>query len=274
MKINYVPYDPRDEAHSIDSPREQVSSNTGARPKSNIDYVPHVPADLERLTDNSGRLERTEVIQLPSVVVTRPDSSQMDVVYSKTIDSKHFMQSESVSQSVSSVSKTSTSHIQSTIQEMSTTKSANDGEVEAYLREVTQAVDKISSIRDRVAAIPSYDEPVKQTEAIEQEVALMEPDVATVISRGDTLTLTTHMVDVPRANTIRIAVNDLRKHWTELKTTTENLQPAAPPMKRKLQQESTEDLQSKLKTRSLGRSSKPSRKTFKSLSCIDFCKAQ
>ncbi|CAL4069884.1 unnamed protein product, partial [Meganyctiphanes norvegica] len=142
---------------------------------------------------------------------TNTENSQME-----EIDKK---ESASISHSV----KTSSSHMHSAVQETSTSKSANDDEVESYLREVTEAVDQISSIRDRVAAIPSYDDPVKQTEAIEQEVALMEPDVATVISRGDTLTLTTHMVDVPRANTIRIAVNDLRKHWTELKTTTEDI---------------------------------------------------
>lgn len=50
---------------------------------------------------------------------------------------------------------------------------------------------------------------------------MLEPDVATVISRGDTLTLTTHMVDVPRANTIRTAVHDLRTHWSSLKGETE-----------------------------------------------------
>merc|ERR1712008_243092 len=95
-QINYVPYDPRDAPHSIDSPKKQVSSNTGARQKTSIGYVPHVPADLERMTENTGRLEKNEVFQLPSVVVTRPDSSQMDVVYSKTIDSKHFVSNHGV----------------------------------------------------------------------------------------------------------------------------------------------------------------------------------
>lgn len=52
-------------------------------------------------------------------------------------------------------------------------------------------------------------------------MATLEPDVATVISRGDTLTLTTHMVDVPRANNIRVAVRDLRQQWASLKTLTE-----------------------------------------------------
>lgn len=58
-------------------------------------------------------------------------------------------------------------------------------------------------------------------QSVEQEVATLEPDVATVISRGDTLTLTTHMVDVPRANNIRVAVRDLRQQWASLKTLTE-----------------------------------------------------
>lgn len=46
----------------------------------------------------------------------------------------------------------------------------------------------------------------------------LEPDVATVISRGDTLTLETHTTDIQRAHNIRLAVNDLRAQWGGLKT--------------------------------------------------------
>ncbi|KAK8748070.1 hypothetical protein OTU49_016299, partial [Cherax quadricarinatus] len=98
-----------------------------------------------------------------------------------------------------------------------------DDEVDAFLREVTAMADKISEIKTKLQMVPSYQEAKEKAEALEQEVALLEPDVATVISHGDTLTLTTHMVDVPRANTIRIAVNDLRTHWSALKSETENV---------------------------------------------------
>ncbi|XP_071545202.1 uncharacterized protein [Panulirus ornatus] len=94
-------------------------------------------------------------------------------------------------------------------------------EIDAFLKEVTGMADKISAVKTKVQTVPSHEEAKEKVEAIEQEVALLEPDVATVISRGDTLTLTTHMVDVPRANTIRIAVNDLRTHWSSLKSETE-----------------------------------------------------
>ncbi|KAK8372489.1 hypothetical protein O3P69_018911, partial [Scylla paramamosain] len=56
---------------------------------------------------------------------------------------------------------------------------------------------------------------------LEAEVSQLEPDVATIISHGDTLTLTTHIVDVQRAHNIRVAVNDLRAQWSTLKTLTE-----------------------------------------------------
>ncbi|XP_069180920.1 LOW QUALITY PROTEIN: dystrophin [Procambarus clarkii] len=102
-------------------------------------------------------------------------------------------------------------------------------EVDAFLREVTANADKITEIKAKLVTIPSYQDAKEESrdflslQTLEQEVALLEPDVATVISHGDTLTLTTHMVDVPRANTIRVAVNDLRTHWSSLKSETENV---------------------------------------------------
>ncbi|KAK3861924.1 hypothetical protein Pcinc_032159, partial [Petrolisthes cinctipes] len=114
------------------------------------------------------------------------------------------------------------SYSSSTTATFSSPELAQD-EVERYLREVAKLADQITAIKNRVLVVPSYLEVNEKVESVEQEVATLEPDVATVISRGDTLTLTTHMVDVPRANNIRVAVRDLRQQWAGLKTLTENL---------------------------------------------------
>ncbi|KAK7068113.1 hypothetical protein SK128_001327 [Halocaridina rubra] len=96
-------------------------------------------------------------------------------------------------------------------------------EVDVYLQEVSKLADKITLLKNNTQTVPSYQDAQEKAESLEQELASLEPDVATVISRGDTLTLTTHMTDVPRANTIRIAVNDLRNHWSALKTEIEDV---------------------------------------------------
>ncbi|XP_066986137.1 dystrophin-like isoform X4 [Macrobrachium rosenbergii] len=94
---------------------------------------------------------------------------------------------------------------------------------EGYLAEVSRLAEKIGELRNKTKVTPSYEEALEKAEALEHEVAELEPDIATIISRGDTLTLTTHMVDVHKANVIRTAVNDLRNHWSALKSETEGV---------------------------------------------------
>ncbi|XP_076057389.1 dystrophin-like, partial [Oratosquilla oratoria] len=99
----------------------------------------------------------------------------------------------------------------------------DEDQVDIYLREVSSMSDRITALKYKTKDIPHFNEAKEKVEGLEHEVALLEPDIATVISRGDTLTLTTHMVDVPRANSIRLAVNDLRQQWSTLKADTEHL---------------------------------------------------
>ncbi|XP_064105389.1 dystrophin-like isoform X5 [Macrobrachium nipponense] len=100
---------------------------------------------------------------------------------------------------------------------------AGKGDDEGYLTEVSRLAEKIGELRNKTKVTPSYEEALEKAETLEQEVAELEPDIATIISRGDTLTLTTHMVDVHKANVIRTAVNDLRNHWSALKSETEGV---------------------------------------------------
>ncbi|XP_071545204.1 uncharacterized protein [Panulirus ornatus] len=224
------------------SPSEFPKSVSGARPKE-IHYVPHSPADVK-----SFECEETNTKPIMSDFIASPFSPKVDVVASPPEIMKNLRQAPTggsvtdVADLRSSTSETAfalRSFVKESAQEQvqfpttSVTLVSEDtqragqsvlelgDEIDAFLKEVTGMADKISAVKTKVQTVPSHEEAKEKVEAIEQEVALLEPDVATVISRGDTLTLTTHMVDVPRANTIRIAVNDLRTHWSSLKSETE-----------------------------------------------------
>ncbi|XP_042209207.1 dystrophin-like [Homarus americanus] len=138
-----------------------------------------------------------------------------------SVSEKVYASRSYIKQSTQERSRITTTTVSTTSKETQKAGQLGDDEVDSYLREVTVMADKITSVKTKVQTLPSYQDAKAKAEALEQEVALLEPDVATVISHGDTLTLTTHMVDVPRANTIRIAVNDLRTHWSALKSETE-----------------------------------------------------
>ncbi|XP_069940660.1 microtubule-actin cross-linking factor 1 isoform X2 [Cherax quadricarinatus] len=205
-----------------------------------IHYVPHSPADLENFKSDKTNVKFPDI---PSSIITSPSTSKFDAVVTSSSDISKNLKKQSTRGPASETVYASRSYIKESAREQINVTSSNvstvladihgtgqsvqqhlgDDEVDAFLREVTAMADKISEIKTKLQMVPSYQEAKEKAEALEQEVALLEPDVATVISHGDTLTLTTHMVDVPRANTIRIAVNDLRTHWSALKSETENV---------------------------------------------------
>ena len=90
-----------------------------------------------------------------------------------------------------------------------------------YLREVMALVDKVAALRMKAQVVPVVSQAMNNAEALEQEVCVLEPDVATVISRGDSLTLATHAWDVEKASTVATAVRELRASWQQLKQQTE-----------------------------------------------------
>ena len=53
------------------------------------------------------------------------------------------------------------------------------------------------------------------------QVCILEPDVATIISKGDGLTLTTHAKQEAKAKEVAAAVQDLRSTWQQLKAQSE-----------------------------------------------------
>lgn len=73
----------------------------------------------------------------------------------------------------------------------------------------------------KAQVVPVVSQAVHNAQSLEHEVGGLEPDVATVISRGDSLTLATHAWDVAKAQTIEAAVKELRTSWAHLKAQTE-----------------------------------------------------
>lgn len=65
--------------------------------------------------------------------------------------------------------------------------------------------------------MPVISQALNNASSLELEVCVLEPDVATVISRGDSLTLATHAWDVSGADTVSEAVGGLRTSWRGLK---------------------------------------------------------
>ncbi|XP_068223554.1 microtubule-actin cross-linking factor 1-like [Palaemon carinicauda] len=156
---------------------------------------------------------------------TTDDDLTLEEEAIKELAEKHKEASQSTTQTLETVTSSKSVFAARTYVKETTIKQTKGGEEDAkgYLAEVSRLADKIGELRNKAKVAPSYEEALEKAEALEQEVAELEPDIATIISRGDTLTLTTHMVDVQKANTIRTAVNDLRNHWSALKSETEGV---------------------------------------------------
>ncbi|XP_066986140.1 dystrophin-like isoform X7 [Macrobrachium rosenbergii] len=209
--IHYVP--------CAETNLKAIVSSSGARPKE-IHYVPHSPADIANYIPE----EQSKII-----LSSPKSSSEHDALKSGSSDLyetlKHKEALPSTTQAFQTVTTSETvfamrSYVKETTKKQSEAGKDDD---EGYLAEVSRLAEKIGELRNKTKVTPSYEEALEKAEALEHEVAELEPDIATIISRGDTLTLTTHMVDVHKANVIRTAVNDLRNHWSALKSETEGV---------------------------------------------------
>ncbi|XP_037079337.1 dystrophin-like [Pollicipes pollicipes] len=92
-------------------------------------------------------------------------------------------------------------------------------EVPAYVAELDAVIARIDAVeagmerQPRVAARRH-----SEIEAAQLQVSLLQPDVATLISRGDTLVYSLHGRDVARADALRRKVDGLRGRWHALKS--------------------------------------------------------
>ncbi|XP_066986180.1 dystrophin, isoforms A/C/F/G/H-like isoform X42 [Macrobrachium rosenbergii] len=187
--------------------------------KNKIAITPASSSSSSSSDDDTKKTRRPTVIECPAFTVG------LDEELTRTDEKKHKEALPSTTQAFQTVTTSETvfamrSYVKETTKKQSEAGKDDD---EGYLAEVSRLAEKIGELRNKTKVTPSYEEALEKAEALEHEVAELEPDIATIISRGDTLTLTTHMVDVHKANVIRTAVNDLRNHWSALKSETEGV---------------------------------------------------
>ncbi|XP_043236244.1 dystrophin-like isoform X3 [Amphibalanus amphitrite] len=96
---------------------------------------------------------------------------------------------------------------------------AGQDEVAAYVAEVDACIGRIDAVEADMERQPKVAaRRHSEIEAAQLAVSLLQPDVATLISRGDTLVYGLHSRDVGRAETLRRKLDGLRARWHALKS--------------------------------------------------------
>lgn len=91
-----------------------------------------------------------------------------------------------------------------------------------FHKETIDIASSLNKLAEKLEEVEHNSDPSKRVEVLEQELRLVEPEVALTISKGDSLVFKISKVDLKAANQIRAALNLLRSDWLQLKQRAES----------------------------------------------------
>ena len=102
------------------------------------------------------------------------------------------------------------------------TEERNSRESKEFEENVSAMLAKIERAKSKLDELDQESDLKLRQDLIGMESKMIEAEVATLISRGDTLVLLTHRYDVVKADSLQEKVRDLRREWQGLKATAED----------------------------------------------------
>ena len=102
------------------------------------------------------------------------------------------------------------------------TEERNSRESKEFEENVCAMLAKIEKAKSKLDELDQESDLKLRQDLIGMESKMIEAEVATLISRGDTLVLLTHRYDVAKADSLQERVRDLRREWQGLKVTAED----------------------------------------------------
>ncbi|KAI9557614.1 dystrophin [Daphnia sinensis] len=187
-----------------------------------------IDADLNRLVASMESAEQVcpdgDVFAAVANVSESKAIEDVDSFYGsdKEVDSEVVFShtDSSSSSSSSSESDVEPETIQKLEIEASSPKDVQESQLDREIAEFNAEVKLMSQRIDEVSAKFSPSSPI-DLESAEMELSLLDPDVATLISRGDSLVLQVQKVDLERALRINTTTGELRAARTSLKASSE-----------------------------------------------------
>ncbi|CAB4069403.1 unnamed protein product [Lepeophtheirus salmonis] len=105
---------------------------------------------------------------------------------------------------------------------------------------------KISKAKGKIMDLDREADIKLRLDLIEMESQMIEAEVATLISRGDTLVLMTHRNDISKAEALQKDVSELRESWADIRSLCERKKAQAASLEKKLEEfkESADEIKS------------------------------
>uniref|UniRef100_A0A0N8BMF8 Dystrophin major muscle n=2 Tax=Daphnia magna TaxID=35525 RepID=A0A0N8BMF8_9CRUS len=207
---------------------EMATETAGAHQDPSV-ALQEIDADLNRLVASMEAAEQVcsdagDVFAAVATVSESKGSEDVDSFYGsdKEVDSEVVFSHTDSSSSSSSSSESDVEPETTQKQEIeaSSPKDVQESALDREIAEFNAEVKLMSQRIDEVSAKFSPSSPI-DLESAEMELSLLDPDVATLISRGDSLVLQVQKVDLERALRINTTTGELRAARTSLKASSE-----------------------------------------------------
>ncbi|XP_046644687.1 utrophin-like isoform X8 [Daphnia pulicaria] len=214
----------------VEEMQATTTADTEVEPPAAVTTLQEIDADLNRLVasmeaaEEISTLSDGEVFAAGVIVAESKANEDVDSFYGsdKEIDSEVVFSHTDSSSSSSSSSESDIEPDQTEQQKKgeSPVIVVQESPLEKEIAEFNAEVKLMSRRIDEVSAKFSPSSP-NDLESAEMELSLLDPDVATLISRGDSLVLQVQKVDLERALRINTTTGELRVARTALKASSE-----------------------------------------------------